>query len=273
MSAPSIGRRGDLASWPWPIAAAATAAALLLVTEATITLGLRIVADGQFLDIVDGLIIRGLFGSLAAIAWLLSRRLRAPTRMIPNRLRVIGAVAAVVYGSAFLILWASWGPSFGQTATVPAQRSASLWVAAISAATLVPVGEEILFRRLLYGQIRHWAIERDPIDGLSAPARLRVVAPSIIVSSIAFALAHVDVAGSALAVVATIPVGIVLTVVYEVSGRLWASVLAHAALNGIVSANVLSGPDGGSDAALIVLAVILVLATVLAYREPSERMP
>lgn len=83
---------------------------------------------------------------------------------------------------------------------------------------LVPFGEEVLFRGLIYN---------------SAKRRLGV-AGGLIVSAVVFALAH----GGPLLVLAIIPMGLLIAWVYERSGSLWTTVFLHATNNlvGLVAA-------------------------------------
>ena len=90
-------------------------------------------------------------------------------------------------------------------------------LALVAAVLLAPVAEELLFRGLLYRALR----------------RRRGVVGALVISSLAFAVVHLDVAVTQpLALVGLTLVGIVMALAYERSGSLVVPVAAHAAYNG-----------------------------------------
>ena len=93
-----------------------------------------------------------------------------------------------------------------------------LTLAVIAAVVLAPVAEELLFRGLLHRGLRR---------------RLRVV-PATALSSVLFAVVHVDVALSQpLALVGLTLVGVILAVAYERTGSLIVPVVIHAVHNAV----------------------------------------
>jgi membrane protease YdiL (CAAX protease family) len=93
-----------------------------------------------------------------------------------------------------------------------------LTLAVIAAVVLAPVAEELLFRGLLHRGLRR---------------RLRIV-PATALSSVLFAVVHVDVALSQpLALVGLTLVGVILAVAYERTGSLIVPVVIHAVHNAV----------------------------------------
>jgi uncharacterized protein len=94
----------------------------------------------------------------------------------------------------------------------------STLLAFIAAVVLAPIAEELLFRGLLF----------------TALLRRRSVHVAALVSSVVFAVVHVDVAVSQpLALVGLTLVGIVLAYAYHRTGSLLVAIVGHAAFNGI----------------------------------------
>ena len=93
-----------------------------------------------------------------------------------------------------------------------------LLLAVVAAVVLAPLAEELLFRGLLHRALR---------------SRLRIV-PAAAISSVLFALVHVDVAFSQpLALVGLTLVGAIMAVAYERTGSLLVPVVIHAVHNAI----------------------------------------
>jgi membrane protease YdiL (CAAX protease family) len=89
-------------------------------------------------------------------------------------------------------------------------------LAGVAAVLLAPVAEELLFRGLLYRALR----------------RRRSVAAAAILSSLAFAVIHADVAASApLALLNLALLGALWAVIYERTGSLIVPIVAHAVFN------------------------------------------
>jgi len=78
---------------------------------------------------------------------------------------------------------------------------------------IAPFAEEVLFRGYLYGKIKHYA-----------PVWL-----AIILSSVLFGVAH----GAWNVGVDTFALGIILCLLREITGSLWASIFVHMAKNGL----------------------------------------
>ena len=93
-----------------------------------------------------------------------------------------------------------------------------LTLAALAAVVMAPLAEELLFRGLLHRALR---------------ARLRMVGATL-VSSVLFAIVHVDVAASQpLGLVGLTLVGVVLAIAYERTGSLLVPIVIHATHNGL----------------------------------------
>lgn len=96
-------------------------------------------------------------------------------------------------------------------------------LAAMAAVVLAPIAEELLFRGLLHRGLRR---------------RLRAV-PATALSSVLFAVVHVDVAFSQpLALVGLTLVGVILAIAYERTGSLLVPVVIHAVHNAVTIAAV-----------------------------------
>ena len=85
---------------------------------------------------------------------------------------------------------------------------------------LVPFGEELIFRGVLYTWLRRWG-----------------VALAVVVSSLIFGLAHFSIG---ILLPATILVGVVAALVYERSGSLWPAVAVHATNNTLIFSTLLA---------------------------------
>jgi len=104
-----------------------------------------------------------------------------------------------------------------------AQTPSQLLLAVLAAVVLAPVAEELLFRGLLHRALR---------------VRLRIV-PATAISSLLFAVVHVDVVMSQpIALVGLTLVGVVLAIAYERTGSLLVPILIHAVHNAITIAAV-----------------------------------
>lgn len=98
-----------------------------------------------------------------------------------------------------------------------------LVLAVLAAVVMAPIAEELLFRGLLHRALRH---------------RLRIV-PATLLSSVIFAVVHVDVAASQpLALVGLTFVGVVLAIAHERTGSLLVPVVMHATHNAVTIAAV-----------------------------------
>ena len=117
-------------------------------------------------------------------------------------------------------------------------------LAVVAAVVLAPLAEELLFRGLLHRGLRR---------------RLTLV-PATAISSVLFAVVHIDVVFSQpLALVGLVLVGVILALAYERTGSLVVPVVIHAVHNGVtIIAVLVTGRFdlAGSSAALGVLQVL-----------------
>jgi len=166
-----------------------------------------------------------------AAALLLLRRRRVALRPIVGRLRPLGRLLwvggalgiASIVGSTLVVsaLVALSGSEAtpdqvltGGIADTPLQ----VVLAVAAAVVMAPLAEELLFRGLLHRGLRR---------------RLPVV-PATVISSVLFAVVHLDVALSQpLALVGLTLVGAVMAIAYERTGSLLVPVLIHAVHNGV----------------------------------------
>ncbi len=203
------------------------------------------VADVGAVDpvLLLGAAVAGQVGGLAAAVVLLRARraplaaVVGPVRPVARRLGAgLGLGVATMLGSSLLV--AVLVRLSGSDA-VPEQlildealaggvRTALALVAAV---VLAPVAEELLFRGLLYRALR----------------RRRGVLGAVVVSSVAFAVVHLDVAATQpLALVGLTLVGVVMALAYERTGGLLVPVAAHAAYNGTALALALAAERTGA---------------------------
>ena len=115
-----------------------------------------------------------------------------------------------------------FSPTFQEVSEM--QVSVPVWLGILSYAVLAPLGEEFLFRGVVYGQLRRVC---------SAPV-------AIAVSALAFGLFH----GNLVQFVYATLLGAVMALVRELYGTLWASVVFHAIANLFVYAVLDLSPVG-----------------------------
>jgi membrane protease YdiL (CAAX protease family) len=177
-----------------------------------------------------GFVVASQLAGLVAVLVLLRVR-SVPLRPLVGPLRPLGrhlgtgaglGLAAIVGSSIVVTLLVTLSGSeatpdqvlTGGIAETPLQ----LALAVLAAVVLAPLAEELIFRGLLHRSLR---------------ARMRIV-PATIISSVLFAIVHVDVALSQpLALVGLTLVGAVMAVAYERTGSLLVPVTIHAVHNAI----------------------------------------
>ncbi|MET0887162.1 MAG: type II CAAX endopeptidase family protein [Mycetocola sp.] len=122
-----------------------------------------------------------------------------------------GLVACWVAGQAAATwVYETWG-SAGYDAVSAAKMDSPVWLLALTALILAPLGEESLIRGIAYPALRkHWP----PLA-------------SAFVTATVFALLH----GNMVQIVLTVPLGILLAFVYEAAQRLWPVVIMHVLFN------------------------------------------
>jgi len=136
-----------------------------------------------------------------------------------------------VYATTALILfwiagqaaavWAyeTWGSS-GFDSVSAAKADSPVWLLLVASLVLAPVGEESLIRGIAYPELRrHWP----PVASAFATA-------------LVFALLH----GNLVQIVLTIPLGVLLALVFEACRRLWPIIVMHVLFN-VASASVPKG--------------------------------
>jgi membrane protease YdiL (CAAX protease family) len=109
-----------------------------------------------------------------------------------------------------------------------------LILAIVAAVVLAPIAEELLFRGLLHRGLR----------------RRMSLLPATVISSVVFAVVHVDVLFSQpLAIVGLVLVGVILALAYERTGSLIVPIVIHAVHNAVTIAAVVATSRFGIDAA------------------------
>ena len=182
-----------------------------------------------------GFVVASQVAGLLAVLVLLRVR-SVPLRPLVGPLRPVGrqlgigaglGLAAIVASSIVVSLLVTLSGSdatpdqvlTGDIAETPLQ----LALAVLAAVVLAPLAEELIFRGLLHRSLR---------------TRMRLV-PATIISSVIFAIVHVDVALSQpLALVGLTLVGAVMAIAYERTGSLLVPVVIHATHNAITIAAV-----------------------------------
>lgn len=112
-----------------------------------------------------------------------------------------------------LYVWASGDTADPQAALMGVALRGSAWqflLMLLIGGLLVPVGEELLFRGILFAWLRRWGL---PL--------------SVAVSSLVFGIFH----GFSIVFVAAAILGAMLALLYEWSGSLWPPIIAHASNN------------------------------------------
>lgn len=135
----------------------------------------------------------------------------------------------------------------------------------ISAATLTPLVEELVFRGVIYQTIRAWLVgtrERWP----SGPVQLKSLWPAIAVSSLLFGVAHYAVAAP-VGIASLVGFGVVMALAYEVTGRLWVPILVHATFNLGVD---LGGHGLATWLGVVPVAAMVVIAALAGLYVPSR---
>lgn len=210
--------------------------------------------------VLTGLAVAGAAaGAVAAlVAFVLVRRLDTGTFQAPERHRAariplvkvgIGLCFVLVFlaGQTGALWLASVVPSPGWEANQVAREQTPLWLMLISALVLAPAGEEALLRGIVYGQMRK---------------HLGVIA-SMVVSSATFALMH----GNLVQISATLLLGALLALVFELTQRLWTVVALHVLFNLmalLIPGSVIAAITSPAVVVSLVVTSLLVLAALTA---------
>ena len=221
---------------------ASAAIAVYLVTQLALQLVVGIVLlgtgllDPVLLDPTEGgaallvLVVLSQVAGLLAALLLLRRRGTAlapvvgPLRPVARHVGIgVGLGLVAIVGSTLLVsllvtLTGSEATPEQVLTEGIADTPVQLLLAVLAAVVMAPIAEELLFRGLLHRGLRQ---------------RLRIV-PATIISSVLFAIVHVDVAASQpLALVGLTFVGVVLAVAHERTGSLLVPVVIHATHNAV----------------------------------------
>lgn len=171
-----------------------------------------------FEDAVAGAATGAIF---AFVVFLLMRVQRTGTPLAKDVLILRPGAFAATCAVALLTAWlfgqtasAAFYRAFGDSAydvVAQARLDSSVWLIAITVLVLAPLGEEALLRGTVYSLLR------DKWPPLAAA----------FVTAAIFSILH----GNLVQILLTLPLGLVLALVYEISQRLWVIVLMHAAFN------------------------------------------
>ena len=177
---------------------------------------------------------------------------------------VVAMVIAVVYAVGLWDGVIAFGD--GRSATAVDRGWPLVIIGLIGTALVSPVVEEVWFRGLLYRALRSRLVRTAPA---SAVMRLLKIAPAAFVSSVLFAVSHYLVVDDIGMLLATLPVGLAFTLLYEFTGRLRMAVLAHVVVNATAAVNVEWGAAWGIATLLATLTVTAIAALADA---PAERV-
>lgn len=222
------------------LSAAAIAVYLLTQLALQLVVGLAFLGtgliDSLLLDPTAGgvsllaLVVLSQVAGLLAALWLLRRR-GVPLQPIVGPLRPVGRNVGIGVGLGLLAIVGSTllvsllVTLTGSEATPEqvltegiADTPARLVLAILAAVVMAPLAEELLFRGLLHRGLRR---------------RMRLV-PATLLSSVLFAVVHVDVVASQpLALVGLTFVGVILALAHERTGSLLVPVVIHATHNAV----------------------------------------
>jgi membrane protease YdiL (CAAX protease family) len=201
--------------------------------------------------------------AIAALAAPPPRRLSL--RLVPGRLPARGVVAAVVgilalsqvLESLAELLGVGRGPAlYWMVRTLADAPPVGLLLAVLVVGGLAPLGEELFFRGYLLTRLRQvWG-----------------AVPSILVTALAFGLIHGELVHGLLAA----GLGLYLGLLVERTGSVIPAVICHAANNtaSVLLSAVVASPQGrGVNAALLVLAALAFLATLVWLRHLWSPLP
>ena len=183
---------------------------------------------------------------VVAVTWgLIGVRLYPRFALFPSMIdlenRQVTRPALAIYGG-FLIMALGLIVSFGGTSDPPTRQGLTVGIAiAVGGGFVTPVVEEIWWRGLVYRHLRAW-LSPTAHNSTTRTWRLVRVTPALLISSTVFGLSHYLVAPNVGQLVATIPIGIILGLVYEATGRLWAPIASHTLLNAATAANSFGEP-------------------------------
>lgn len=124
------------------------------------------------------------------------------------------AAALIVFwiaGQAAAVwVYETWGSAAFDSVSA-AKGDTPVWLLLVASLVLAPVGEESLIRGIAYPELRkHWS----PLA-------------AAFVTALVFALLH----GNLVQIVLTIPLGVLLALVYEACRRLWPVIIMHVTFN------------------------------------------
>lgn len=189
--------------------------------------GISLYVDDLWLNLGNTLGIAAAFGACFGI-WHSQVPLRARGPVDRVSLLPMGILAASLsVGMNGLLSLAElyrYSPTFQEVSEM--QLSVPVWLGVLTYGVLAPLGEEFLFRGIVYGQLR----------------RAGGPAAAIVISAVAFGLFH----GNLVQFVYATTLGIVMALVREIYGTLWASVAFHAIANLFVYLVLDLTPVGGA---------------------------
>jgi membrane protease YdiL (CAAX protease family) len=178
-----------------------------------------------------------------------------------DSLMVLLAVSGIILTAMVL------GP-FG-TDPAAASSSASVGYTVIKrfgSSVLTPLVEEIGGRWLLYRGLRPLTANNDTSMG----QRLATVAPAAVISGVLFALGHYLVS-SPERIILTVPMGVILAVTYELSGRIWVPFAIHTFINLQSNLTAEFGPSGRYPVLLLIIALSVTMLVSLMRNDNDLR--
>ncbi len=159
---------------------------------------------------------------------------------------LMGLAACWLFGqTAAMLVLNTWGdPAFEAVSQVKVESP--VWLLLLVSIVLAPLGEEALVRGTVYPELRR---------------RWGVIASAFVTASV-FALLH----GNMVQLVLTLPLGMLLALVYEASQRLWPVVLLHAVFNIVSMFTPSSAVESIAQAPMVACALAAALVLLFALR-------
>ena len=203
-------------------------------------------------------------GAMAALAFFIGHRWVTTGKPFPAARMPVVPTARIwgMVAAGFVLCWiagqtaAIWlgsvvhSPNWEANAEARAQSPA--WLLVLTALVLAPIGEEALVRGVIFARMRR---------------HLPLMA-SAIASAAVFALLHANV----IQIAATLPIGVLLALAYEASGRLWVPIGLHVAFNllaTIVPVGAIAAITSLPTALVAVIAAGIALTMLASLLEPA----
>ncbi|MGK0467840.1 lysostaphin resistance A-like protein [Clostridium sp.] len=166
----------------------------------------------------------------------------------------LSSLGLSLFSSSLVNILINIFPSYNEaSAAIESNMSSVLGV--ISVVLIIPILEEVLFRGLIYNELK---------------THLNIVI-AIILQSLIFAIAH----GNMLQGIYAFIMGAVVAIIYDKTGSIFAPILFHVMYNllgSIILPIILSGANGYYLAILIVGAIITTLSLIILFKNNTKKI-